>query len=133
MSLIYVTCNTSVIRQKDESQNGCFKKAKHGNFGVLCFLETPVLRFALLPYYRRITASKTCCTNGVFTYLMRSRLFSFNSKNVSMSFSLFLHAFCAFATKHFFPYGDPLFFPSFVPSFNKYFESTFRNLCSTQI
>ena len=25
-----------------------------GNFGMLCFLETPVLRFALLPYYRRI-------------------------------------------------------------------------------
>ena len=24
-----------------------------GNFGVLCFLETPVLRFSLLPYYRR--------------------------------------------------------------------------------
>ena len=24
-----------------------------GNFGVLCILETPVLRFALLPYYRR--------------------------------------------------------------------------------
>ena len=23
------------------------------NFGVLCFLETPVLRFAYLPYYRR--------------------------------------------------------------------------------
>ena len=23
-------------------------------FGVLCFLETPVLRFALLPYYQRI-------------------------------------------------------------------------------
>ena len=23
------------------------------NFGVLCFLETPVLRFALLSYYRR--------------------------------------------------------------------------------
>ena len=22
-------------------------------FGVLCFLETPVLRFAFLPYYRR--------------------------------------------------------------------------------
>ena len=56
-----------VIRQKGESQNGCFKKAKHakisekniclffGNFDVLCFLETPVLRFALLPYYRRLT------------------------------------------------------------------------------
>ena len=25
-----------------------------GKFGVLCFLKTPVLRFALLPYYRRI-------------------------------------------------------------------------------
>ena len=74
----------SVIRQKGESQNGCFKKGKHtrisenkhflppdskkclfpggkkclffGNFGVLCFLETPVLRFTLLPYYRRFIA-----------------------------------------------------------------------------
>ena len=26
-----------------------------GKFGVLCFLETPVLRFAFLSYYRRIT------------------------------------------------------------------------------
>ena len=71
-----------VIRQKGESQNGCFKKAKHskfsekrtfltsgmftyacvsgvrnirffGKFGVLFFLETHVLRFALFPYYRR--------------------------------------------------------------------------------
>ena len=25
-----------------------------GEFGVLCFLVTPVLRFTLLPYYRRI-------------------------------------------------------------------------------
>ena len=24
-----------------------------GKLGVLCFIETPVLRFALLPYYRR--------------------------------------------------------------------------------
>ena len=24
-----------------------------GKFDVLCFLETPVLRFVLLPYYRR--------------------------------------------------------------------------------
>ena len=69
------------IRQKRESQNGCFKKTKHAKFSekrtfltlwyahvrtcayhgvrnvrffgklcVLCFLETPVLRFALLPY-----------------------------------------------------------------------------------
>ena len=27
-----------------------------GKFGVLCFLETPVFRFALLPYYRRSDA-----------------------------------------------------------------------------
>ena len=73
---------SSVIRQKGESQNGCFKKTKHakclekrtsltpwyahvrvrsggkkssffGKFGVLYFLETPVLRVAILPYYRR--------------------------------------------------------------------------------
>ena len=29
-----------------------------GKFGVLCFLETPVLRFALLPYYWRDIESK---------------------------------------------------------------------------
>ena len=65
---------TSVIRQKGESQNGCFKKTKHakfaekrmiriggkkcsffGKFGVLSFLETPVSRIALLPYYRQLT------------------------------------------------------------------------------
>ena len=76
--------NSSVIRQKGESQNGCFKKTKQAKFskkpehflppdthtyvcvsggkkcsffekfGVLCFLETPLLRLALLPYYRRI-------------------------------------------------------------------------------
>ena len=65
----------------DESQNGCFMKTKHvkfpekrtfltlrdahvrvhikqkclffGKFGVLCFLEIPVLRFVDLAYYRR--------------------------------------------------------------------------------
>ena len=73
--------NSSVIRR--ESQNGCFKKQSRpnfakkeyflppwyahvrvrsggkkclfsGKFDLLCFLETPVLRFTLLPYYRRI-------------------------------------------------------------------------------
>ena len=69
----------SVIRQKCESQNGCLKKTKHTKFSgkktfltpwyahvrqwvrnvrfsenlACCFLETPVLRFALLPYYQR--------------------------------------------------------------------------------
>ena len=68
-----------VIRQKGKSQNGCFKKTKRykfsekrafvtpvsggkkysffGKIDLLCFLETPVLRFVLLLYYRWI---KTC-------------------------------------------------------------------------
>ena len=53
---------TSVIRQKGESQNGCFncvsggkKCSFFGKFDVLCFPETPFSRFTLLPYYRRIT------------------------------------------------------------------------------
>ena len=28
-----------------------------GKFGVLCFLETPVLKFALFPYYQRNAAA----------------------------------------------------------------------------
>ena len=36
-----------------------------GNFGVLCFLETPVLRFALLPYYRRTSLQTTQCKGSV--------------------------------------------------------------------
>ena len=71
--------NSSVIKRKGEPQIRCYKKRKHAiffrktnmraharvrikgkkcslfeKFGVLCFLLTPVLRFALLPYYRRI-------------------------------------------------------------------------------
>ena len=79
---------SSVIRQKGESQNGCFKKAKHtsekhflplnthtclcvsggkkclffGNFGVLCFLEILVLRLALLPYFPRFIQKCSKCT-----------------------------------------------------------------------
>ena len=70
---------TTVIRQKGDSQKGCFNKkqsmpnfpkSKHflppdthkicvsegkkrsfsGKFGVFCFFETPILRFALLHY-----------------------------------------------------------------------------------
>ena len=73
----------SVIRQKGKSQKERFKKTKHDKFSekqtpdthtyvcvsrgkkcsffwkcvVLCFLETSVLRFALLPNYRRDGAS----------------------------------------------------------------------------
>ena len=90
--------------QKVKSQNGCFKKIKQvkisdnecflpphmhtyvwvsgGNkcsffrkFDLLCFLETPVLRFALLPYYRRNVISLvkllfSCHSrNQIFTHI----------------------------------------------------------------
>ena len=68
--------SSSVIMQKGDSQNGHFSKTKHvkfsekptfasggkkcslfGKFDMLCFLETPVLRFALLRYYQRVYVS----------------------------------------------------------------------------
>ena len=61
----WTTYNSSAMRQKGESQNECYKKTKHtkfsqifGKFDVLCFLLTPVLRFALLPYCRRINEQR---------------------------------------------------------------------------
>ena len=49
-----------------------------GKFGVLCFLKTPVMRFAFLPYYRRSDsiiflllteiADKTGLTNSTFNF-----------------------------------------------------------------
>ena len=68
---------SSVIRQKGESQNRCFRKTKHatsctyvcvsgckkclffGIFGVLCFPETPVLRFAFLLITDDVTNTET--------------------------------------------------------------------------
>ena len=38
---------------KYECISGGNKCSFFGKFSVLCFLETPVLRFTLLPYYRR--------------------------------------------------------------------------------
>ena len=46
--------------------SGGKKCSLFGKFGVLCFLETPVLRFSLLPYYRRI--SIYYFRNGCFNY-----------------------------------------------------------------
>ena len=45
----------SKVRQNFRKTNisGGKKCLFFGNFGVLCSLETPVLRFALLPYHRR--------------------------------------------------------------------------------
>ena len=91
--------NSSVIRQKDESQNGCFKKTKlatfsekrtfltplctyqcvlggkkcsfFGKVGMLCFLGTPVLRFSLLSYYRRNKDYMEC---QYFTLFQQSKI-----------------------------------------------------------
>ena len=70
--LVVPTSIATVIKQKGETQNWCFKKTKHAKFsekfsvsggkkcsffekiGVICFLETRLLRFALLPYYQRL-------------------------------------------------------------------------------
>ena len=93
----YRSDTSSVIRKKGESQNGCFKKTKHVKFSgkrtfltpwyahvrvrirgkkcsffwkfdVFCFLETPVLRFALLPYYRRYTHVEIQLALQMFTW-----------------------------------------------------------------
>ena len=66
--------NSSIIRQKGECQKGCFKKTKHANFpkndyflppdtNALCFLGTPVLRFALMPYYWQTYPASTKSLN----------------------------------------------------------------------
>ena len=84
-----------VIRQKHKSQNGCYKKTKQakfsekwtfltpdphtcvcisggkkcsffGKFRVLCFLVTPILRFALFPYCWRIIVNINHCTKLVW-------------------------------------------------------------------
>ena len=53
--------NSSVISQKGKSQNWCFKKTKHAKFTkkrtflTPWYAHVPVLRFALLPNYRRTT------------------------------------------------------------------------------
>ena len=71
-SRVFLNCfsmfniKSSVIRWKGRSQNEFFKKTRHAKFsekqkncsffrkfGMLYFLETPVLRFTLFPYYRQ--------------------------------------------------------------------------------
>ena len=46
-----------IFRKTNISYPVCISGGKKcsffGKFGVLCFLETPVLRFPLLPYYRQ--------------------------------------------------------------------------------
>ena len=51
------------------------------NFGVLCFLETPVLRFALLPYYRRsmiVTDTLLFLLDSVLMLFLEARIYLLN-------------------------------------------------------
>ena len=52
--------------------SGSKKCLLFGNIGVLCFLETPVLRFARLPYARRL----------VNPYLVLENLLNLYNRNV---------------------------------------------------
>ena len=110
LGLPYPVGNSLVIRQKGESHNGCYKKTKYAKFpekrpfhtplirtrsceyqggkkcsffgksDVLCFLVTPVLRFTLLPYYRRINLFYT---NSRFPYPLKT------SQNLRPGFVIF--------------------------------------------
>ena len=105
---------SSVIRKKGKSQNRCFKKTKHakfsekrtflppdthtyvcvsgdkkrsffGKFGVLCFLETPVLTFAYLPYYRQYSVIKILrLFLRVVIFFTHCHLFLYNIYSVQM-------------------------------------------------
>ena len=47
-----VTCNSSlsVIRQKGESQNGCFKKRKHTGFSKKKIISYPLIQTRTCAY-----------------------------------------------------------------------------------
>ena len=70
----------SKVHQMGVSVSGCKKCSFFGKLGVLCFLETPVLRFALLPYYRR---SKEAYFGLSQTSMMESSTKIVNVLNVS--------------------------------------------------
>ena len=75
-SVVLNAVNSSVTRQKGDSQNGCFKKAKHvkffekRKFDVLRFLEAPVLRLALLSYYRRTIVGKLSTLDEILATIL---------------------------------------------------------------
>ena len=47
------------VFQENKARQVFREKQTYLTFGVLFFLETPVLRFGLLPYYRRFLPSST--------------------------------------------------------------------------
>ena len=49
--------------------SGCKKCSFFGKFDVLCFLETPILRFALFTYYRRNKVSTHTFPRGLRRFI----------------------------------------------------------------
>ena len=49
-SVLFKSGNSSVIRQKGESQNGCFKKIKHAKFSKKRTFLTPLIRTGTCAY-----------------------------------------------------------------------------------
>ena len=93
--------NSSVISQKGESVrantyvcvSGGKKCSFFGKFGVLCFLETPVLRFALLPYYRRNFKSsslKCLCLRQKTWYVVVAMIWGFVGVTILVTSSAFV-------------------------------------------
>ena len=62
--LIYILCQGGGLKKNSliHILFVCVSRVKkcsfYGKFDVFCFLETPVLIFALLPYYRRLISEK---------------------------------------------------------------------------
>ena len=82
----------SVTRQKVEffvCVSGGKKCSFLEKFGMLCFLETPVLRFALLPYYRQIIASCIIKVKNFMRRLIWVCKKMHSTQNVSFALNLF--------------------------------------------
>ena len=72
-----ILISLSVIRHTYVCVSGGKKCSFFGKFGVLRFLETPVLRFALLAYYRRVVVVQKWLSNN-HTKFYKSNLYNAN-------------------------------------------------------
>ena len=60
-----------------------------GKFGVLCFLVTPVLRFALLPYYQRIIKGPRELSSKKYRTLNRDSPVTAPSSKIGIKITMF--------------------------------------------
>ena len=116
----HVLYSSSAIRQKGKPQNGCYKKIRHvkffesrrftpdththlcvwggrkclvfGKLRLLFFLLKPVLRFALLPYYRRVHATNLL-SKPTFSQTLDS---DFDECNYNLHKTTLVSSFCQY-------------------------------------